>query len=526
MPGGISQLVSYGAQDVYLTGNPQITFFKAIYRRYTNFAVESIQQALDGTTDFGKFPTCTISRNGDLAGPIWIEVTLPSLLGYNITPTPPISSGSTTLANASNVLTLSNVFADSKGNYWQNNNYGTTGYANLIAAYSNVTGNYYANATLNGSGNVVTSVDLTSNVYTWPYMTAITNPSNASLRVYSVPTSNLRYVNGIGLALFNSVELQLGGQRIDKHYSEWWDIWSELTETSEHLQGYNQMVGRYDTDYYNSNYDITQAQGGTYYVPLKFCYNNNPGQYLPLVALSYHDVKLNFDINSYLNCIRCNYPVTSLTSMVGSNPLSISNFKLYCDYVFLDAPERIRMSEIQHEYLVTQLQWQGSEPVTAPSAPNGTTNRKFTINFNHPVKCIVIAYQAASSYEQGDAVNGNDIFNYQIPGDSSAEIIESMTLLINGSERFSARPGKYFRLVQPYQHSVRVPSKSIYLYSFALEDIDSKQPCGSANFTRYDSAQLQMVLNQNLPSGRFLIYAPNYNILRVASGMGGLAFSS
>ena len=93
MPGAISQLVSYGAQDVYLTGNPQITFFKSVYRRYTNFAMESIQQTFDGDTDFGKFPTVTVSRNGDLAGPIWIEVTLPSLLGYNITPTPPCHTG-------------------------------------------------------------------------------------------------------------------------------------------------------------------------------------------------------------------------------------------------------------------------------------------------------------------------------------------------------------------------------------------------------------------------------------------------
>ena len=521
MPGAISQLVSYGAQDVYLTGNPQITFFKAIYRRYTNFAMESIQQSMDGTTDFGKFPTCTISRNGDLAGAIWIEVTLPSLLGYNITPTPPISPGSSTLQNASNVIANTSLFTDTNGHYWQTSN--GIAYSNLVAA--NLNGIYYASA---NTANMSNTAAYSGNIITWPYMTFTGNgmPNTPAISNVSIPTSNLRYVNGVGLALFNSIELQLGGQRIDKHYSEWWDIWTELTETSEHLQGYNQMVGRYDPSYYNNNWDVTQARGGTYYIPLKFCYNLNPGQYMPLVALSYHDLKLNFDINNYLNCVRCNYPVTSLTSMVGSNPLSISNFKLYCDYIFLDAPERIRMSEIQHEYLVTQLQWQGSEPVTAPSAPNGTTNRKFTLNFNHPVKCLIVAYQAASSYEQGDAVNGNDIFNYQIPGDDSAEIIESMTLLINGSERFSARPGAYFRLVQPYQHSLRTPSKSIYLYSFALEDIDSKQPNGSANFTRYDSAQLQMVLNPNLPSGRFQIYAPNYNILRVAAGMGGLAFAN
>ena len=236
---------------------------------------------------------------------------------------------------------------------------------------------------------------------------------------------------------------------------------------------------------------------------------------------------MNFDINTYLNCVKCNYPITSLTSQNGATPLAITNMKLYCDYVFLDAPERIRMSEIQHEYLVTQLQWQGSEPITSPTAPSGSQNRKFTLNFHHPVRELVFVYQAASTYDS-DPVDGNDIFNYEIPlpVGNGTEVFEEVKLIINGSDRFSARPGSYFRLVQPYEHHVRVPSKSIYVYSFALEDADSKQPNGSANFTRYDSAQLQVVLNASLPSGRVQIYAPNFNVLRIAAGMGGLAFAS
>jgi hypothetical protein len=191
------------------------------------------------------------------------------------------------------------------------------------------------------------------------------------------------------------------------------------------------------------------------------------------------------------------------------------------------------MSEIQHEYLVTQLQWQGSEPVTAPGDPSGSTNRKITLNFNHPVRELVFVYQAASNYDV-DAVTGNDIFNYEIPANPSAvppyagggEVFTEVKLIINGSDRFSGRPGAYFRLVQPYEHHVRVPSKSVYVYSFALEDADSRQPNGSANFTRYDSAQLQLTLNENLASGRVQIYAPNFNILRIAAGMGGLAFAN
>ena len=525
MPGAIAQLVSYGAQDVYLTGNPQITFFKSVYRRYTNFALESIQQTFDGDTDFGKFPTVTVSRNGDLAGPIWIEVTLPSLQGYNITPTPPISLGSTTLTNTTNVAALSNVFTDASGNYWQSNNAGV--YSNLIAAYSNVDGSYYtSSANVSDIGNTSKYV---ANIITWPYMNFVGNgmANSPAISNVSIPTSNLRYVNGVGLALFNSIELQLGGQRIDKHYSNWWDVWTELTETSEKLTGYNKMVGRYDPTYYKNNWDLSMAAGGTYYVPMKFCYNRNPGLYMPLVALPYHELKMNFDINTYLNCVKCNYPITSLTSQNGATPLAITNMKLYCDYVFLDAPERIRMSEIQHEYLVTQLQWQGSEPITSPTAPSGSQNRKFTLNFNHPVRELVFVYQAASTYDS-DPVDGNDIFNYEIPlpVGNGTEVFEEVKLIINGSDRFSARPGPYFRLVQPYEHHVRVPSKSIYVYSFALEDADSKQPNGSANFTRYDSAQLQVVLNASLPSGRVQIYAPNFNVLRIAAGMGGLAFAS
>lgn len=521
MAGAIAQLVSYGAQDVYLTGNPQITFFKSVYRRHTNFALESIQQVFDGDSDFGKFPTATIARNGDLVGPMWIEVTLPSLLGYDIVPTPPVSPGSLTLANTSNVVNNPNVVKDPSGNYWQTNRSGV--YSNLVALYSNVSGEYFS------AGTAGIPSTYSGNIITWPYMTFTGNgmANSPPISNVSIPTSNLRYVNGVGLALFNSIELQLGGQRIDKHYSNWWDVWAELTETSEKLTGYNKMVGRYDQSYYNTNWDLTMANGGTYYIPMKFCYNRNPGLYMPLVALPYHELKLNFDINNYLNLVKSNYPVTSLISQNGSIPLSITNMKLYCDYVFLDAPERIRMSEIQHEYLITQLQWQGSEPVTSPLAPSGSQNRKFTLNFNHPVRELVFVYQAASAYDS-NPITGNDIFNYEIPLPTTTgnEIFEEVKLVINGSDRFSSRSGAYFRLVQPYEHHIRVPSKSIYVYSFAVEDADSKQPNGSANFTRYDSAQLQVTLNAGLPSGRVQIYAPNFNILRIAGGMGGLAFAN
>ncbi len=514
MPGGILQLSSYGAQDVYLTGQPQITFFKLVYRRHTNFATESIQQTFDGTADFGRAPTVTISRNGDLLGAVWLEVTLPDLLAYDITPTP--AEG-----NSVDVTKLTaNVYTDSSGNYWQtrSGSPGSYSYANVIAL-TDGSGSYYTSGT---PGNVAS---LAGSIGTWPYMTA-TNTANAAIRNFGVPTTGLRYVNNIGMAMVKSVELELGGTRLDKHYSEWWDVWSELTESAEKQDGLNTMTGKY-TDY-DTRWRREQSKQRTYYVPLRFCFNRHPGLYLPLVALSYHQVKLNFDFRPYLELVRATVPISALTSKSGATPLAIADCKLYADYVFLDARERIRMSEIEHEYLITQVQFQGDEPLPSPTDPNGTVNRKYSLNFNHPVRELVWVYQAASNYNV-DPVRGNNIFSYDIPSanvQTSSEVFETVKLLLNGSDRFSVRNGSYFRLVQPYEHHTRVPSKSIYSYSFALGNAEDPQPNGTANFTRFDSAQMQFTVNAGLPAGRVKFFAVGFNVLRVKAGMGGVAFAN
>lgn len=516
MPGAVMQLASQGPADVYLTGKPQVTYFKLTWRRHTNFATEAVQQAFDGIVDFGKQPTVTVSKNGDLLGAVWLQITLPDLLGYDITPTPPEG-------NTSNVLSLAatadGVYADDLGNYWQTRSGSPGGYAyaNVVALADGV-GNYYSSGT---PGNVAS---LTGNIVTWPYMVAA---GSAGSRTFSQPTTGLRYVNGVGLALIKSVELNVGGQRIDKHYSEWWDVWSELSETAEKRDGYARMVGKYaPADY--ATWQREHAAARTLYVPLTFCFNRTPGLYLPLAALSYSQVRFNFELRPYLECVKASVPIAALTSKAGGAPLSLGGLTMYADYVWLDAPERTRLSEMEHEYLVTQLQFQGDEPLTSPTDPNGTTNRKLTLNFIHPVKELVWVYQAASRYDV-DAQTGNDIFNYEVPATAnvggSTEVFESCKLIFNGGDRFGARPGSYFRMVQPYERHTRVPDKSIYVYSFALEP-EKPQPSGTANFSRYDSAQMALTLNAGLPAGRVKFFATNYNIMRVASGMAALAYTS
>lgn len=537
MGGGIAQLASYGLADQYLTGAPQITFWKLVYRRHTLFSMESVQQTFDGTVDFGRKATCTISRNGDLVGPVWLEITLPDLLAYDITPTP-ADGNSVDVTSAATGL-----YKDANGNYWQSLA-GTT-YTNPVAFYRSSTGKYHATARMTPADNVPTTVaqyDSSTKLYgssgaaqtsaslssygtelaTFPYLCK----SGASVPyTFATPTHNLRWVNSIGHALLNSVEIEIGGSRIDKHYGEWMDVWSELSEKEEKRPGFWQMVGKYDETAYAAGWSRDQSKSRTYYVPLKFCFNTMPGLYLPLVALSYHQVKYNFEFRPYLECVKSSVPVTKLTAKSGGALLSMAACNLYADYVFLDAPERIRMAEIPHEYLITQVQFQGAEPVPSPADPNGTRSRKYNLNYNHPVRELLWTYVAKSNYE-ADPVAGNNWFSYGVPGDDAAEVFDECRIVINGHDRFSPRSAPYFRLIQPYEHHTRCPTKKIHCYSFSLLSPEDWQPSGQANFSRFDAAQMQFVLNASLPAGRMNIYAYSFNVLRIASGLAGLAFAS
>jgi hypothetical protein len=551
MGGGLMQLVAYGAQDVYLTGNPQITFWKVSYRRHTNFAMESIEQTFNGQADFGRRVTCTISRNGDLAYRTYLQVTLPEI--------------NQQMAN-------------------------TTG----------------------GSDGVYA-----------------------------------RWLDFPGEQLISQVEVEIGGQRIDRQYGDWMHIWNQLTLTSEQQRGYYKMVGNTTQLTYITDPSFNDVDGPcesnaprqvcaprnalpetTLYVPFQFWYCRNPGLALPLIALQYHEVKINLDIRPIDECL---WAVKSLSTTNCTNNSSakvttaynqsLVAASLYVDYVFLDTDERRRMAQNPHEYLIEQLQFTGDESV-------GSSSNKIKLNFNHPVKeliwvvqpdenvdycasleCGQILYKVlgAQPFNYTDAIDAlpnaihsfggpesvaetttsfidtNGLFadagavdvttqnwwhtnpgaasgnNYDGPqlGFQSPQLTQNSgvsdagtfvlaetaldmhcwgenpvvtaKLQLNGQDRFSEREGTYFDLVQPYQHHTRNPDTGINVYSFALRP-EEHQPSGSCNFSRIDNATLQLVLSNATVEGtktaKVRVYATNYNVLRVMSGMGGLAYSN
>jgi hypothetical protein len=598
------QLVAYGAQDVYLTGNPQITFWKVTYRRYTNFATESIEQTFNGQADFGRRVTCTISRNGDLAYRTYLQVTLPQI---------------STNKDAS------------KG------------------------------------------------------------PGLA------------RWLDYPGEQIINCVEVEIGGQRIDRQYGDWMHIWNQLTITASQEEGYNKMVGNTTELTYLATCcgkeveticDTSQSVCGTgcvhrsalptstLYVPLQFWYCTNPGLAIPLIALQYHEVKIVLEMNYLENMLWATNVAADAAPDTGSasgyfakndaiyNGTCLVCASLYVDYVFLDTDERRRMAQNPHEYLIEQLQFTGDQSI-------GSSANKIQLNFNHPCKELIWVVQPLcnvdycgqfQAFTQQNMLFGAQPFNYTdqldglprsslnyrldltksgttkpgsqfnkdyascvgpycglqvqassaktgnvfaaagiptdakssvadatcnpvyaaqtsvstdgkiafgdaagYPGDNAtafggvdcdscslancprlhcspamaiaAVVTESSRsqncwgnnpvvcakLLLNGQDRFSERLGSYFDLVQPFQHHTSTPATGINVYSFALRP-EEHQPSGTCNFSRIDNASIQMVVSANTVRAGGManvrVYATNYNVLRIMSGMGGLAYSN
>ena len=546
MAGALMQIVAYGAQDVFLTGSPEITFWKVSYRRHTNFAMESIEQTFSGQADFGRRVTCTISRNGDLCYRTYLQVTLPEI-----------------------------------------------------------------NQTMKAT---------------------------ADDGVYA------RWLDFPGEQLIAQVEVEIGGQRIDRQYGDWMHIWNQLTMSAEQQRGYFQMIGNTTQLTYITDPNFAaisgpcSATGGpnqvcaprnalpetTLYIPLLFWFNRNPGLALPLIALQYHEVKINIDFRPIGECL---WSVTKLDATTSNGTVSTSvayqqslvAASLYIDYVFLDTDERRKMAQNPHEYLIEQLQFTGDESV-------GSSSNKIKLNFNHPCKELIWVVQPdanvdyCSSLEGGQTLYktlGAQPFNYtdavdalpnavhafggpaetsganafitsgglfQDPGAMGSEMgtqpaqwgaqpnvfgaetsgglavgetiegsfvsdagtfvlaetaldmhcwgenpVVTAKLQLNGQDRFSEREGTYFDVVQPFQHHTRAPDAGINVYSFALRP-EEHQPSGSCNFSRIDNAVLQLVLSSSTVSGtntaKVRVYAVNYNVLRVMSGMAGPAYSN
>jgi hypothetical protein len=344
-----------------------------------------------------------------------------------------------------------------------------------------------------------------------------------------------------GLKLLKTIELEIGGQRIDKHYSEWLYIWNELSLPVGKRDGYKLMVGG---DKFNRSILLNATNSYSVYVPLEFWFCRNVGLALPLIALQYHEVKINIEFESVSNMVDTGanysdrafniYDAAYTTPVTAGNTnaqltgtatnIGLSAASLWVDYIFLDTDERRRFAQLSHEYLIEQLQFTGADTVSGNSTNSMKTVR---MNFNHPCKELIWVVKPDTASTSLCTPYWNNFSDRN--GDNQYVLgrnpITQAKIQLNGNDRFAERKGSYFSLVQPYQHHEYTPNlynNGINVYSFAIKPEDH-QPSGTLNMSRIDTAVLSVASSVN---GTIYIYTVNYNVLRILSGMGGLAYSN
>ena len=406
MGGGLLQLVAIGQQDQYLTGSPQITYFKTVFKRSTNFAVEAIAQSFSGTVRYGSKVTAVISRNGDLLGDMYLEAVM--------------TRGAT----------------------------GTPFY----------------------------------------------------------PGENL----------IKTIEVELGGQRLDRITNTWYRFYDNLYRNSSQ-----------ERDAYRSMVDFVDSEPTGYkkrmFIPLLFWFNRcGPGSYIPLISLQYHELRVNIELEDAAN----------IPGIDATEPLSL---ELWADYVYLDSDERKKFATNPHEYLIEQIGWTGDENVTIGATQK---SQQIRLAFNHPTKLLAFAVAHPTIFGKvTGAAAGSKV--------SAFGPIASAKLQINGHDRAAVRVGEVYNKIVPYQANKARPDAGFYYMTFALSPTQHA-PSGTLNFSRIDSAVLQLTFkgakanatvignlaneSETLTAAADLtslrVMTVNYNLLRITSGMGGLAYSS
>lgn len=526
MTGGLIQLVARANQDLFLIHEPQITFFKVVYRRHTNFSLEPIQQNFITRPNFGKRVTCVLSRNGDLIRKIYVVIELPTI------------------------------------------------------------------------------------------------PKFVDARQNPDPIAKFAWVRRVGYAIIKTVEIEIGGELIDRQYGDWLNIWQELTLPDR--KQIHRLLGDVKelTDFTNGK------QSYQLMVPLQFWFNRIAGLALPIVSLQYNHIKLNLELNTLQNCsvvtpsnalalsddfvnfipneyitqtiegvttigqfiyfdilnrimylqqlttqhfqslsitdvttiqtqqqqdsilyatdsngtlVNSQYLITGVTSgfkampqinaveriyvnnSINFNNISLNNCYLIVEYGFLDDDERIRFSKARHEYLIEQIFFNGQNTIDG-------LFQTFKLGFSQPCKELIWVTQLAAS----TTPNVNDTFNYtdSLIRDldnnlTGSNIILNETLLFNGFERLTYRNSQYFSWLQPYQYHRHAPSPGINVYSFALHP-EKHQPSGTVNMNRVDNIDLRVNVNANITFANTVylrVYGVFNNILRIVNGTSGLVYS-
>ena len=552
MGGGLMQLVAYGAQDVYLTGSPQITFFKVVYRRHTNFSVEPIPQTFNGASDFGRTVTCTINRNGDLITNMYVNI--------NLAPITDISGGDDFGYVRRLGLAIVQHYKIEIGGSKLDEQYGD--WLNIWYELSHKTGQERGYARMVGDVPELTNINTTNKPRYLMYVPLqfwFNRNNGLALPLIALQYHDVRVtidfrpaaqcVNMIEGAVFPKVSMSDAQLIIDYVYLDSEERKRFAQASHEYLFEQLQFTGSESLASINNKYRLNF---------------NHPSKYLVWAP---HLQKFNtannyvaYSANGDWEAARDRYAkVMWLATRQGLTVDSTGNRVI--STVSGNLGEVVQPTKATwvdsttsdiDDYVTAQIVFSsdisGSVPTFEASIENVVllTNNFTIADLSKGISNDLLQFGDEPSTEASAFLAANsfvvqDHFNYGNNIDGTDNPCVTAKLQLNGSDRFQERDGYYFNYVQPFQHFSNTPADGINVYSFALKPEDH-QPSGTCNFSRIDNATLQLTLGSSNFSGdsAYLagtlggsnsnsllnIYTVNYNVLRVMSGMAGAAYSN
>ena len=427
MASGRVELASTGVQDGFISENPQVTFFQKHFKKHTQFAMDTLDNSVDGTASFGNRITCVIPRKGDLIKTIYLKVKLSQLY---------------------------QVVVDMTDHCGCNIDGGTE-------------------------------------------------------------DPQFGYTDSIGHAIIEYADLIIGGQTVERITGEYIEIYNELHVSDSHQEGLKYTAGKTGTKTglgpANDAYGNYGPFPREFVVPLPFYFYNNPELAIPLCAIYKQEVEVHIKFRKLDDLY-----VTPLSGTDDTASGEILDASISVEYVYITQDEIAYIKNKPIDYVISQVQ------LARTSVAENITTAHFRLNFTNPVKELYFIMQT-----RDNITLHNDIFNFSNEDDPiSGDHIDSINLMFNGEDRISntIATSSYLQYVQPMTYHTRTPTRKIYSYSFSLRP-EQPMPSGQVNMSRIINKILTVNTRQSPKIRDIRIYAINYNVLRVETGLAGVIFN-
>jgi len=585
MPGGLLNILCYGCNDLYLTGAPQITFFKTAYRRYTNFAIESVEVKPNTNTNFGEEISFLIDRNGDLISKTYLKIDLPQtyftfnefqfnrpavvytnsaaetqygyvteFMKYNVAAYRSIIRNKNVIGLTTfNIRDDLNILFSGQGQIALSNfnKLYNTSLSTLIKYYLKTSNIYEQTQQFflidTSDNNIITIImniaesSIKSNIKVQEYYYQQYNKYLIEYNDYVNPNMKFSWNQNIGHTMIEYIDIYIGGEFIDRAEGEFLEVWTNLSIYKTLYPTYNKLIGEIPE---LITFDRTTKPQFTILLPLQFWFCRNLGSAFPLVASQHNDFIIKVKFRNLNNCGTIenisgyNYTLDDLWDSKSYN----LNVSLFVDYIYLDGLERRKFAQSAHEYLIETTQ------IFMDIVNTSTYN--IHLDFSHPCKEVIFFFQKEAYRIDITGKNNNDYINYSTDASESIGPLINGELLLNGETKVSSNIGtyQYYNIIQPMEIHKRTPKIGIYNLGFCL-NAEEIQPSGTLNLSRLkdflfmfnlrDDAFLYYLsdIDPSITPGSindqqlttnliFKIYARCYNILRINNGYAGLAFSA